>query len=254
MSNIILPRTNTYINSNNEKNFFDLMFNHSFIFEGKPFRTIPLIKHDIKMKYFNTIGFDLKCDHDRTGGLVISFKNIKFIGIDEETVINLHLTFHKTVKGQYLRHKVHSSFVYGFLDNNYSGRGEYVNNLIEDDNFLFNFRNDEIGVIKYPNGELIELTEYNNLLMNSKNPNIIMTLELLQYSLACISYYLTQGMNGIVSPNFFYNMQSGSGIKNNLYSIKKEYLLSYCKKNKLKGYSKYNKEDLIKFIKNNIKI
>jgi len=44
----------------------------------------------------------------------------------------------------------------------------------------------------------------------------------------------------------------GSKEKNKLNSIKTKYLLEYCKKNKLKGYSEYNKKDLINFIKNNV--
>jgi len=46
--------------------------------------------------------------------------------------------------------------------------------------------------------------------------------------------------------------KAGSKEKNKLNSIKIKYLLEYCKKNKLKGYSEYNKKDLINFIKNNI--
>jgi hypothetical protein len=44
-------------------------------------------------------------------------------------------------------------------------------------------------------------------------------------------------------------IRGGSEEKNKLNSIKKKYLREYCKKNKLKGYSKYNKKDLINFIK-----
>jgi hypothetical protein len=47
-------------------------------------------------------------------------------------------------------------------------------------------------------------------------------------------------------------MEGGSKKKNKLNSIKTKYLREYCKKNKLKGYSEYNKKDLINFIKNNI--
>jgi hypothetical protein len=48
------------------------------------------------------------------------------------------------------------------------------------------------------------------------------------------------------------NKNGGSKEKNKLNSIKTKYLLEYCKKNKLKGYSEYNKKDLINFIKNNV--
>lgn len=48
------------------------------------------------------------------------------------------------------------------------------------------------------------------------------------------------------------NKNGGSKQKNKLNSIKTKYLLQYCKKNKLKGYSEYNKKDLINFIKNNV--
>jgi hypothetical protein len=46
--------------------------------------------------------------------------------------------------------------------------------------------------------------------------------------------------------------KGGSKEKNKLNSIKTKYLREYCKKNKLKGYSEYNKKDLINFIKNNV--
>jgi hypothetical protein len=46
--------------------------------------------------------------------------------------------------------------------------------------------------------------------------------------------------------------EGGSKQKNKLNSIKTKYLREYCKKNKLKGYSGYNKKDLINFIKNNV--
>jgi hypothetical protein len=48
------------------------------------------------------------------------------------------------------------------------------------------------------------------------------------------------------------NQNAGSKEKNKLNSIKTKYLREYCKKNKLKGYSDYNKKDLINFIKNNV--
>jgi len=48
------------------------------------------------------------------------------------------------------------------------------------------------------------------------------------------------------------NKNGGSKQKNKLKFIKTKYLREYCKKNKLKGYSEYNKKDLINFIKNNV--
>jgi hypothetical protein len=61
---------------------------------------------------------------------------------------------------------------------------------------------------------------------------------------------LEEGEEGDVSPN------SKGGTKkkknNKLNSIKKQDLVEMCKKNKLKGYSKLNKEQLIKFMKKNI--
>jgi hypothetical protein len=54
----------------------------------------------------------------------------------------------------------------------------------------------------------------------------------------------------------FDRKSGGSKEKNKLNSIKtkylRKYLRKYCKKNKLKGYSEYNKKDLINFIKNNV--
>jgi hypothetical protein len=58
--------------------------------------------------------------------------------------------------------------------------------------------------------------------------------------------------NSILGKRKNINKNGGSKQKNKLNSIKTKYLLQYCKKNNLKGYSEYNKKDLINFIKNNV--